>query len=102
MAIKGKAKLRGEKVQVKLLIKHVMETGLRVDAETGNKIPAYHITEVVGSWEGKEVFRSNLGPAVSKNPYLSFQPKGPSVGDTISFSSVDNKGIQDSGAAVVK
>jgi sulfur-oxidizing protein SoxZ len=102
MAIKVKAKLRQDTVQVKLLIKHVMETGQRVDAETGKKIPAHHITEVVGNWDGKEVFRSNLGPAVSKNPYLSFRIKGPSVGDTISFVSVDNMGISDSGKTVVK
>ena len=52
MAIKGKAKMRGDVVQVKVLMKHIMETGLRVDATTGEKIPAYHITEATCFWNG--------------------------------------------------
>lgn len=102
MAIKGKAKMRQDFVQVKVLMKHVMETGLRVDATTGEKIPAHHITEATCFWDGKEVFRSNLGPAVSKNPYLSFKIKGPQVSDTLNFTSIDNRGETDFGTFVVK
>ena len=102
MAIKGKAKMRGDVVQVKVLMKHIMETGLRVDATTGEKSPAYHITEATCFWNGEEVFRTNLGPAVSKNPYLSFKIKGPQVGDTLNFTSIDSKGETDSGDFIVK
>jgi sulfur-oxidizing protein SoxZ len=36
------------------------------------------------------------GPAVSKNPYLSFKFKGAKVGDSLKLSWVDNKGENDS------
>ena len=102
MAIRAKAKMAGDLVIVKMLLKHPMETGLRIDSVTGEKIPAHHITEVTCRWNDKEVFKSNLGPAVSKNPYLSFKLKGPLAGDTLEFASVDNKGETDTGNVVIK
>ena len=47
MAIKSKAKASGDAVEVKVLMKHDMETGLRKDSKTGELIPAHHITEVL-------------------------------------------------------
>ena len=101
MAIKSKAKLSGDVVTVKVLMKHEMETGLRVDKKTGEKIPAHHISEVKCMWNGEEVFHCNMGPAISKNPYLSFKLKGPAQGDTLMFSSVDNKGETDEGEVTI-
>jgi sulfur-oxidizing protein SoxZ len=69
---------------------------------TGEKIPAHHITEVSCSWNGDAIFNCNLGPAVSKNPYLSFKLKGPQAGDTLEFASLDNKGETDTGKVVIK
>ena len=102
MAIKCKAKSDGDMVEVKVLMKHVMETGLRKDSKTGELIPAHYISEVTCSHNGAAIFRCNLGPAISKNPYLSFMVSGPQVGDTLELASVDNKGETDSGSAVVK
>jgi sulfur-oxidizing protein SoxZ len=102
MSIRAKAKMSGDVVTVKMLLKHPMETGLRIDTVTGEKIPAHHISEVTGSWNENVVFSCNLGPAVSKNPYLSFKLKGPKVGDTLEFASVDNKGETDTGSVVIK
>jgi len=101
MTIKAKAKQTGDVVTVKILMKHEMETGQRVDSKTGEKIPAHHINEVVCLWNGKEVFRCNMGPAVSKNPYLSFTLVGPQKGDTLMFTSVDNLGATDEGEVVI-
>ena len=101
MAIKAKAKLKGEVVTVKVLIKHPMETGQRVNSKTGEKIPAHHINEVNCTWNDKLVFHCNLGPAVSKDPYLSFKLKGPQKGDTLKFDTVDNRGETDSGEVTV-
>lgn len=97
MAIKAKAKLSGEVVTVKMLMKHEMETGQRVDKKTGEKIPAHHISEVNCIWNDKVVFHCNLGPAISKNPYLSFKLKGPAKGDVLKFTSLDNTGETDEG-----
>ncbi len=102
MGIRAKAKLAGDVVSVKILMKHPMETGLRVDAETGEKIPAHFINEMTCTWNGEEVIRCNLGASVSKNPYLSFKVKGPQVGDELNLSSVDNLGETDSGKVVIK
>ncbi|MGB5705427.1 MAG: thiosulfate oxidation carrier complex protein SoxZ [Arenicellales bacterium] len=102
MAIKCKAKMQGDAVEVKALMKHEMETGLRKDSKTGEIIPAHHITEVVCSLNGNPILQCNMGPAISKNPYLAFTVSGPKAGDTIQISSIDNKGETDSGEAVVK
>ena len=101
MAIKCKAKMSGDMVEVKALMKHEMETGLRKDSKTGELIPAHHITEITCSHNGNEIFRCNMGPAISKNPYLSFTANGPKSGDTIQMASVDNMGETDSGEATV-
>ena len=102
MGIRAKAKLAGDIVSVKVLMKHAMETGLRVDAETGEKIPAHFIHEMTCKWNDEEIFRCNLGASVSKNPYLAFKVKGPVVGDELTFSSLDNLGETDSGKVVIK
>lgn len=102
MAIKCKAKMSGDVAEVKVLMKHVMETGLRKDSKTGEKIPAHHINEVTCMHNGNAIFRCNMGPAISKNPYLAFSVRGPQSGDSLQIQSVDNKGETDSGETVVK
>ena len=102
MAIKIKAKAKGDVVEVKSLMKHNMETGLRKDKKTGEPIPAHYITEVTCTHAGKEIFRCNMGPAISKNPYLAFSVAGLKAGDAIQISSVDNMGETDSGEATIK
>jgi len=102
MGIKAKAKLKKGEVAVKVLMKHIMETGQRVDKKTGEKIPAHHISEFTCTWNDKEVFRCNMGPAVSKNPFVSFKIKGPEKGDKLQFASIDNTGETDKGKAKVK
>ena len=102
MSIKVRAKLQDGVTTVKSLISHPMETGLRKDKKTGKKIPAHHITEVVAEHNGKNVMTAQWGPAISKNPYLSFKFKGAKSGDTLKLSWVDNKGKGDSTEAKIK
>jgi sulfur-oxidizing protein SoxZ len=102
MTIKCKAKASGGIAEVKALMKHEMETGLRKDKKTGEPIPAHHISEVVCLHNGNEIFRCNMGPAISKNPYLAFSVPGPKTGDKIQLTSVDNTGVMDSGETTVK
>jgi len=90
--IKIRAKERNGSVTVKTLKKHPMETGQRVNKKTGDKFPAHFIQEViVVHW----------GPAVSKNPYLTFVYNG-SKGDKLELTWLDNKGNRDSKTAEVK
>ena len=76
---------------VRVLMAHEMESGQRKDA-AGQIVPAWHISEVTAALNGKPVLRAQWGPAISKNPYLSFKVKGAKAGDTVSVSWVDNQG----------
>ncbi len=94
-SIKMRAKLEGSSTTVKALISHTMETGLSKDKKTGNLIPAHFIQEVTCEHNGTVVLTSLWGPAISKNPYLSFRFGGAKKGDTVKLSWVDNKGESD-------
>jgi sulfur-oxidizing protein SoxZ len=100
-SIKIRAKAQDGVTTVKALMSHEMETGLRKDSKTGEKIPAHHITEVTAEHNGNTVMTANWGGAISKNPYLSFKFKGAAAGDKIKISWVDNMGKGDSGEAVI-
>ena len=89
-SIRVKAKEKNGVVEVKLIAKHPMDTGLAKDKD-GAVIPAHYIEELTATVGGSTVFTANLGPAVSKDPYLKFHYKGAS-GDTIAVRWVDNKG----------
>jgi sulfur-oxidizing protein SoxZ len=99
--IKAKAKLKGDAVKVKALMKHPMESGLRKDKK-GNRIPAHHITEVTIKAGGETLMTADYGPAVSKNPYISMVVSGPSKGDKLVIAWLDNTGKSASTEVVVK
>ena len=101
-SIRVRAKAKGDTTTVKALITHPMETGMRKNKKTGKKIPAHFIQEVVAKHNGTEVMTAQWGPAVSKNPYLSFQFTGGKAGDSIDLAWVDNTGKSDSISAKVK
>ena len=93
--IKLRAKESKGVVTVKAIIKHPMETGQRKNKKTGEKIPAHFIQQVICKANNDEVITINWGPAVSKNPYLTFAYMG-SKGDTIELMWEDNQGNKDS------
>lgn len=99
--IKIRAQMTGDSTEVKALFKHDMETGLRKDKTTGEKIPAMFIKEVTCEHNGKAVFVAKWNVSISKDPYLSFKFKGAAKGDTIKISWVDSKGDTDSSTAQV-
>jgi sulfur-oxidizing protein SoxZ len=90
--IRIRAKMKGDVAEVKALMSHPMETGLRKNKKTGKKIPPHFIKEVVCEHKGNKVMVASWGVAVSKNPYLSFKFKGAAKGDMITVSWSDNKG----------
>ncbi len=101
-SIKMRANIEGDVTTIKALISHPMETGTRKDSKTGEKIPAHFIQEVVCELKGTTILTANWGPAISKNPYLSFRFSGAAAGDTVKLSWVDNKGDKDSAEATIK
>ena len=98
--IRIKAKEASGVVTVRALMTHPMETGLRKNKKTGEKIPARFINEVVGKSNGKVVITANWSGSIAKNPYLSYRYKG-SKGDKIELSWTDNTGKSDSTTATV-
>ena len=86
-----RAAMQGDKVMVRVLMSHEMESGQRKDAE-GKVVPAHFIREVSARHNGKMVLSAQWGPAVAKNPYLQFAFAGGKPGDKIQVSWVDSKG----------
>jgi len=86
-----RASLVGDSTEVKVLMNHEMETGQRKDAQ-GKTIPAWFIQEVKATWNGKTVLSAQWGPAVAKNPFMSFKFKGGAKGDKVVITWMDNRG----------
>jgi len=95
-----RATLTGDVVEVKVLMSHPMETGLRKDAD-GQLVPARYIRDVKVSCNGRDVLTAEWGPAVSKNPFLAFRFKGGKAGDTVSITWTDTAGDSRTDQAVV-
>jgi len=81
---------KGEIVQIKTLVSHVMETGLRKD-DAGKLIPRKIINAFTCTFNGKPVFSCELEPAIAANPYLQFSARIEESG-TFRFSWTDDDG----------
>lgn len=95
MADKPRIKLpkeakKGEIIQIKTLISHVMESGQRKDAQ-GKTIPRKIINKFTCEFNGKPVFACALEPAISANPYIQFNAKVDEDG-TFKFAWTDDDG----------
>jgi sulfur-oxidizing protein SoxZ len=62
---------RGEIIEIKALIQHEMETGFRVD-NMGKVFPRDIITDFICKYNGEEIFRAELFPAIAANPFFTF------------------------------
>ena len=73
---------KGDIVEVKALVSHVMETGQRKDAQ-GQTIPRKILNRFTCTVAGKEVFAADFEPAVSANPYIQFKFKATESGPVV-------------------
>jgi sulfur-oxidizing protein SoxZ len=80
----------GDVIEVRTLISHVMETGQRKEGD-GKPIPRFIINSFSATFAGAEVFKAELYPGISANPYLSFHMRVPGPGE-FEFSWTDDKG----------
>jgi sulfur-oxidizing protein SoxZ len=62
---------KGQVIPIRTLISHEMETGYRHD-NVGKQIPRDIISLFVCTYNGQEIFRAELHPAISANPFVSF------------------------------
>lgn len=81
---------KGEIIEIKTLLSHPMETGLRKD-QAGNTIPRKIINKFACEFNGKPVFAADIEPAVAANPYIQFNAKVDESG-TFKFTWTDDDG----------
>jgi sulfur-oxidizing protein SoxZ len=82
---------RGEFIEIKTLVSHVMETGFR-RTETGTPIPRDILRLFVCTYNGEEIFRAEIHPAIAANPYFAFTTVATESG-TITFTWTGDNGF---------
>lgn len=91
--------------EVRVLVKHIMESGQRQDA-AGRPIAAHHITEVQAHHIGtggtpRLVLQAQWSTAIAQNPILFFKFKGGAPGDKVVLQWVDNRGARRSDETLI-
>jgi sulfur-oxidizing protein SoxZ len=81
---------KGDLIEVKTLISHVMESGQRRDS-AGKVVPRKIINKFAVELNGKPVFSADIEPAVSANPYMQFKFRAEESG-TLTFTWTDDDG----------
>jgi sulfur-oxidizing protein SoxZ len=90
---------RGEVIEIKALISHIMETGFRHD-QYGKAIPRDIIQLFTFSYNGAEIFRARFYPAIAANPFISFTTVATESG-TIRFEWRGDNGFTASESAAI-
>jgi sulfur-oxidizing protein SoxZ len=90
---------RGQVIEIKTLISHVMETGYRRN-ETGVAIPRDIINLFVCTYNGTEIFRADLHQAIAANPFISFFTVATESG-TVEFHWTDDNGQVETASAKI-
>lgn len=90
---------RGEVIEVKTLVSHPMETGYR-RSQLGAVIPRDIIRLFVCTYNGTEVFRAELHPAIAANPFIMFSTVATESG-TLEFNWTGDNGFSVTEAAAI-
>jgi sulfur-oxidizing protein SoxZ len=90
---------RGQTIEIKTLISHIMETGYRHD-NMGKPIPRDIITQLTCSYNGEEIFRADLYPAIAANPFVTFYTVATESG-TIAFEWTGDNGFHETASAKI-
>jgi sulfur-oxidizing protein SoxZ len=96
--VPAKAK-RGDIIEIKTLMSHIMETGYRHTA-SGEIVPRDIITSFICRFNGNEIFRADLFPAISANPFMSFFTTITESGK-FEFEWVGDKGFSETASASI-
>jgi sulfur-oxidizing protein SoxZ len=89
----------GDLLEIRLIIGHPMESGLRRD-DVGARIQRNIVNKITCKYNGAEVFKAELGPGMAANPYLTFHTRATKSGE-LQFDWVDDNGERGSERAVV-
>jgi sulfur-oxidizing protein SoxZ len=96
--VPAKAK-RGDVIEIKTLMSHIMETGFRRTA-TGELVPRDIITSFTCRYNGNEIFRADLFPAIAANPFISFFTVATESGK-FDFEWIGDKGFAETASASI-
>lgn len=94
-----RATLQGDTADVRILMRHPMETGTRKTAS--GVVPLHFIQSVIVQHNGKTVMDAQWSQAISRDPFLGVRVKGAKVGDKITVTWTDNKGDKRTDEATV-
>jgi len=90
---------RGQIFEIKTLISHVMETGYRYTT-VGARIPRDIVTFFSCSYNGEEIFRADLSPAIAANPFIAFFTMATESG-TLEFKWTGDNGFSETATATI-
>ena len=62
---------KGDILEIRIIVQHDMESGFR-HTETGQRVPRDIIRDFLCTYNGVEVFRVELHPAMGANPLIIF------------------------------
>lgn len=94
-----RATLQGDTADVRILMRHPMETGTRKTAS--GVVPLHFIQSVIVQHNGKTVMDAQWSQAISRDPFLGVRVKGAKAGDKITVTWTDNKGDKRTDEATV-
>jgi len=83
---------RGQVLEIKTLISHVMESGFR-HGTNGRDIPRDIITSFSCRYNGEEIFATQLFPAIAANPFITFHTVATESG-TLAFQWIGDNGFE--------
>jgi sulfur-oxidizing protein SoxZ len=89
---------RGEIIEIKTLMSHIMETGYRHTA-AGEVVPRDIITSFACRHNGVEIFRADLFPAIAANPFITFTVATES--GKFDFEWIGDKGFSETASASI-
>jgi sulfur-oxidizing protein SoxZ len=90
---------RGEIIEIKTLMSHIMETGYRHTSE-GEVVPRDIITSFACRYNGVEIFRADLFPAIAANPFITFFTVATTSG-RFEFEWIGDKGFSETASASI-
>ena len=90
---------RGQIFEIKTLISHVMETGYRYTT-VGARIRRDIVTFFSCSYNGEEIFRADLSPAIAANPFIAFFTMATESG-TLEFKWTGDNGFSETASATI-
>jgi sulfur-oxidizing protein SoxZ len=90
---------RGEIIEIKTLVAHIMETGYR-HTSTGEVVQRDIITSFTCRYNDAEIFRADLFPAIAANPFITFFTVATESGK-FDFEWIGDKGFSETASASI-